>query len=125
MTSCTFKDLGLSDIVLEALNKKGFEKPSPIQEQTIPFMLSDERDLIGQAQTGTGKTAAFGLPIIEKLEPTDGPIKALVLAPTRELAIQVANELDELKGKKRLKVTTVYGGQSMSLQIRQLKQKMI
>ncbi len=123
MNNLTFKDLGLSEIVLEALNKKGFEKPSPIQEQTIPFILSDQRDLIGQAQTGTGKTAAFGLPIIEQLESTDGPVQTLVLTPTRELAIQVANELDELKGKKRLKVTPVYGGQSISLQVRQLKQK--
>jgi len=119
----TFKALGLSDVVVEALEKKGFEKPSPIQEQTIPFILNDHRDLIGQAQTGTGKTAAFGLPIIETLEPTDGPIQALVLTPTRELTIQVANEINELKGRKNLKVTPVYGGQSISLQVKQLRQK--
>lgn len=118
-----FTDLGLSEVVVEALVKKGFEKPSPIQEQTIPFILNDERDLIGQAQTGTGKTAAFGLPVIELLEPTDGPVQALVLTPTRELTLQVSKELNELKGKKKLQITSVYGGQSISLQKRQLKQK--
>lgn len=119
--SITFKDLGLSPIILDALNEKGFEKPSPIQAQTIPLMLSDERDIIGQAQTGTGKTAAFGLPILETLSPTSGHIQALILTPTRELTIQVSDELHSLMGKKKLRITPIYGGQSIEKQIQQLK----
>jgi ATP-dependent RNA helicase DeaD len=121
MTTTTFRDLGLSEIILKALEKKGFEKPSQIQEETIPLMLSDERDIIGQAQTGTGKTAAFGLPILEKLEPTTDHVQALVLTPTRELTIQVSDELHSLKGEKRLKITPIYGGQSIEKQINQLR----
>jgi ATP-dependent RNA helicase DeaD len=116
-----FKDLGLSDIILKALDKKGFEKPSQIQAETIPVMLSDERDVIGQAQTGTGKTAAFGLPILDKLEPTRDHIQALVLTPTRELTIQVSDELHSLKGEKNLRITPIYGGQSIDKQIAQLR----
>ena len=82
MENRTFRELGLSEIILAALDKKGFEQPTQIQEETIPLMLSDDRDIIGQAQTGTGKTAAFGLPIIEKLEPTTHHIQALVLTAT-------------------------------------------
>ena len=95
----------MSETILTALEKKGFEKPSEIQAKTIPHMLSETGDLIGQAQTGTGKTAAFGLPIIDQLSPTKEHIQALVLTPTRELTIQVANELHELKGEKPLKIT--------------------
>lgn len=117
----TFKELGLSETILTALEKKGFEKPSEIQAKTIPHMLSQTGDLIGQAQTGTGKTAAFGLPIIDQLSPTKEHIQALVLTPTRELTIQVANELYELKGEKPLKITPIYGGQSITKQIQQLR----
>lgn len=118
----TFKDLGLSDEIVEALKKKGFEKPTPIQAETIPHLLNDTRDIIGQAQTGTGKTAAFGLPILDKLEEGSPNIKALILAPTRELAIQVSDELNSLKGSKRLKIVPIYGGQSIDKQIQQLRQ---
>lgn len=121
MENITFKDLGLSPVILEALEKKGFEKPSHIQEKTIPLMLTDPRDIIGQAQTGTGKTAAFGLPILDLLQPTKEHIQALVLTPTRELTIQVADELNSLKGKKELKITPIYGGQSIENQVRQLR----
>ncbi|RAP35196.1 RNA helicase [Candidatus Marinamargulisbacteria bacterium SCGC AAA071-K20] len=117
----TFKDLGLSEILLKALEKKGFEEPSQIQAETIPVMLTDERDIIGQAQTGTGKTAAFGLPILEKLTPTTDHIQALILTPTRELTIQVSDELHSLKGEKPLRITPVYGGQSIEKQIKQLR----
>ena len=121
MTDKTFKDLGLSDTILAALDKKGFEKPTDIQAETIPKMLSDDGDIVGQAQTGTGKTAAFGLPIIDLLSPTKDHIQALVLTPTRELTIQVANELHELKGEKPLKITPIYGGQSITKQVQQLR----
>lgn len=116
-----FKKLGLSDKTLAALEKKGFEKPSPIQALTIPALLSGDKDVIGQAQTGTGKTAAFSLPILEKMDENKRGVKAIVLAPTRELAIQVAEEINSLKGERRLKVLPVYGGQAMDQQIRALK----
>ena len=88
----TFADLGLSEDLLDALEDVGYESPSPIQEQAIPELLQG-RDVIGQAQTGTGKTAAFGLPMIEFVDPTDEDVQALVLTPTRELCIQVTQAL--------------------------------
>ena len=118
----TFKELGLSADILEGLLKKGFVNPTPIQAQTIPMLLNGERDIIGQAQTGTGKTAAFGLPIIERITPGLRKVQAIVLAPTRELASQVAEELESLKGKRDLRILPVYGGQGMDIQLRQLKQ---
>src|SRR5689334_4930933 len=84
----TFAGLGLSEPILKALEDVGYEAPTPIQERTIPVMLAG-KDLIGQAQTGTGKTAAFAIPILEKIDPKVPEVQALVLAPTRELAIQV------------------------------------
>jgi ATP-dependent RNA helicase DeaD len=116
-----FNDLGLSEETLKVLKKKGFEEPTPIQTQTIPAILKSDMDVIGQAQTGTGKTAAFGLPMLELLHESAKRVQALVLTPTRELAIQVAEEINSLKGKKRLSVIPVYGGQSIDLQLRSLK----
>jgi ATP-dependent RNA helicase DeaD len=116
-----FRALGLSENVLAALQKKGFEKPSPIQEQTIPTLLNTNRDVVGQAQTGTGKTAAFGLPLIERIEENERSVQAIVLCPTRELAVQVAEEILSFRGNKRISVLPVYGGQSYEIQIRGLK----
>lgn len=115
-----FEDYGLSQEVLNALEKKGFEEPSDIQKLVIPELLKERTHLIGQAQTGTGKTAAFGIPILETLE-ADKTVKALILAPTRELANQVADEIYSLKGKKDIKVLAVYGGASIENQIKKLK----
>ena len=117
-----FRSLGLSEDTLKALHKKGFEEPTPIQEQIIPLLLKENIDAVGQAQTGTGKTAAFGLPLIEKLDPNSKKIQALVLVPTRELALQVSTEINSLKGNKNLSVTPIYGGQSYDQQFRKLKQ---
>lgn len=117
----TFKSLGLSEDVLKVLEAKGFETPTPIQKKTIPAILNGEKDIVGQAHTGTGKTAAFGLPIMEQLKEGVNAVQVLVLTPTRELAIQVAEEIQSLKGKKRLSVVPVYGGQAISLQLRSLK----
>lgn len=117
----TFQDLGLSEQTLAALEKKGFTAPTPIQELTIPKLMAGDVDIVGQAQTGTGKTAAFGLPIIECAEENGGRIQALILTPTRELAIQVADEINSLKGKKRIRVHPVYGGQAIHMQIKALK----
>jgi len=116
-----FKALGLSDSTLKALKKKGFEEPTPIQEKVIPLFLKGNCDIIGQAQTGTGKTTAFGAPIIEKIPEKSGKIQAIILTPTRELAIQVSEELNSLKGDKKLHIIPIYGGQSMTQQLRALK----
>ncbi len=116
-----FVKLGLSDNVLQALKQKGFEEPTPIQEKIIPLLMDESRDVVGQAQTGTGKTAAFGIPLVEKLDDQAGHVQALILTPTRELAIQVSEEINSLKGKKKLRVIPVYGGQSIELQLKRLK----
>jgi len=115
-----FRQLGLSEKALLAIKKKGFEQPSPIQKITIPVLLSESCDIIAQAQTGTGKTAAFGLPIIDLLDGQPKGIKALVLVPTRELALQVCDEMLSL-ADKRIIITAVYGGQSISEQQRRIK----
>ena len=116
-----FKNLGLTDKTLKALAKKGYEKPSPIQELTIPALLLGDKDIIGQAQTGTGKTAAFSLPIIENIDENGKNIQAIVLTPTRELAVQVSEEMHALSYGRKIRVAPVYGGQSMEFQIKQLK----
>jgi ATP-dependent RNA helicase DeaD len=116
-----FKDLGLSESTLQALEAKGFLNPTPIQEQSIPLLLKDDADIVGQAQTGTGKTAAFGLPLIELLKEKSGYPQALILVPTRELAQQVSQEIISLKGDKKLFIATVYGGTSITAQFKDLK----
>ena len=116
-----FQTLGLSEEMLEAIKEKGFEKASPIQALTIPILTKPGGDIIAQAQTGTGKTAAFGLPILDLLTPggNDG-VKALILAPTRELALQVTEELLSFNRKKRLSIAAIYGGASITEQLRRL-----
>ncbi|PCS00691.1 DEAD/DEAH box helicase [Lactococcus fujiensis] len=114
-----FNELGLSEGLLAELTAIGYEKPTPIQEQTIKLAL-DGKDVLGQAQTGTGKTAAFGLPTIEKID-NNGGLQALVIAPTRELAVQNQEELFRFGKYKGLKVRTVYGGSSIEKQIKALK----
>ncbi len=116
-----FRELGLTDITLKALEKKGFEEPTKIQEQIIPTFLTTDKDIVGQAQTGTGKTAAFGLPLIEKLQENAKHVQVLILTPTRELAIQVSEEINSLKGSKRLQIVPIYGGQSIEQQLRRLR----
>ena len=118
--AATFESLGVSAPILKALTEIGYEAPTPIQEKTIPPMLAG-RDLIGQAQTGTGKTAAFAIPILEKLDPAVPEVQALVLAPTRELAIQVAEAIHTYsKYRGRVGVLPVYGGQPIQLQLKRL-----
>src|SRR5690348_5839326 len=117
-----FKALGLSESTLEALRKKGFKTPTEIQSKIIPLLLKSSVDIIGQAQTGTGKTAAFGLPLIDILQKNAGYVQALILIPTRELAIQVAEEIASFKGNSPLEIAVIYGGQSIVHQLRRLKQ---
>ncbi|MGE5591569.1 MAG: DEAD/DEAH box helicase, partial [Bacillota bacterium] len=115
-----FQALGLSEPVLKALIDMGFEEPSPIQLRTIPLLL-EGHDVIGQAQTGTGKTAAFGVPLVEHMQPKPRTVQALVLTPTRELAVQVAEELTRIGKYKHIKTVPIYGGQSIERQIRSLR----
>jgi ATP-dependent RNA helicase DeaD len=116
-----FRDLGLSPAVLEAVIAAGYESPSPIQAATIPVLLAG-RDMIGQAQTGTGKTAAFALPILSRIEVRKGPPQAIVLVPTRELAIQVAEAFQRYASQiKGFHVLPIYGGQSYTPQLMSLK----
>jgi len=116
-----FEYLGLSKRVLDAVYKKGFEEPSPIQALTIPVMLRNDINIIAQAQTGTGKTAAFGLPLIEMINPRERSVQALIIAPTRELAIQVSEEIGSFKGNSDIQIIPIYGGQSIDQQLRRLK----
>lgn len=118
----SFNELGLSGQVVEAIRQMGFENPTPIQEQAIPVLLQGNTDLVGLAQTGTGKTAAFGLPLIELIDEKNRTTQALILAPTRELSVQITNDLENFsKAVKDLNIVTVYGGASISDQIRKVK----
>lgn len=122
MNKIKFEELPLSQEVQRAIADMGFEEASPIQTAAIPVVLSG-RDIIGQAQTGTGKTAAFGIPTIESIDPNDRSVQALILCPTRELAIQVSGEIQKLsKYKQGINVLPIYGGQPYERQLRALKQ---
>ncbi len=114
-----FRELGISESNLKTLREKGFKQPTEIQQLTIPVLLEKNCDIIAQAQTGTGKTAAFGLPLLEKIE--GNGIEALILAPTRELVLQVCEEINSLKGRRRISIIPIYGGQSIDIQLKKLK----
>ena len=117
----SFEDLGLDQRILEAIEKKGFKTPSPIQVLAIPRLLNGDTNLIAKARTGTGKTAAFGLPIVQNIHEESDHVRALVLEPTRELAIQTCSEMQSFTSGKFPRVTVLYGGASYSTQIRDLK----
>ena len=119
-----FSESGLSPEIIKAVSELGYESPTEIQKQTIPFILSDIRDLIALAQTGTGKTAAFSLPILDMIDDTSRKIQLLVLAPTRELALQIAKDVKNYtKYLPNVKTVAVYGGSSITDQIRNLRDK--
>ena len=121
-TKVTFKDLGLPEFILNAVSDLGFETPSPIQQICIPHLL-EGRDVLGMAQTGSGKTAAFSLPILAQIDPKEKHPQLLVMAPTRELAIQVADACEQfVKYAKGINIVTLYGGQRYDIQLRALKQ---
>ncbi|MBW4574583.1 MAG: DEAD/DEAH box helicase [Aphanothece sp. CMT-3BRIN-NPC111] len=116
----SFTSLGLSEAIASQLEKLGFTTPTTIQSQAIPQLLGG-RDVVGQSQTGTGKTAAFSLPILERIDFKKPVVQALILTPTRELAMQVTQAIRDLSGDRRLGILTVYGGQSIDMQIRRLQ----
>ncbi len=115
-----FSELGISPNTLKSIHKMGFEEATPIQAGTIPLGLAG-KDIIGQAQTGTGKTAAFGIPLVEKIDVKSSAIQGIIIAPTRELAIQVSEELYKIGSALHIRVLAVYGGQEISRQIRAMK----
>jgi ATP-dependent RNA helicase DeaD len=118
----TFEELGIAPAILKAISDLGYEQPMPVQEEVIPFLLGDDNDVIALAQTGTGKTAAFGLPIIQKIDVSTFKPQALVLCPTRELCLQIADDLNDYSQYiDDLKVLPVYGGSSIESQIKTLK----
>src|SRR3954463_12387749 len=116
----TFADLGLTEPTLEALAHLGYERPTPIQEQAIPA-LREGRDVMGQAQTGTGKTAAFGLPMLEYVDPEEPEVQAIVLTPTRELCIQVTQALRAYGEPRGIDVVAVFGGAPIRVQMSRLR----
>lgn len=111
-----FADLGLDPGLLLGVQDLGFEKPTPIQAQTIPILLSGDHDLFGLAQTGSGKTAAFGLPLLQHLDLQARGVQALVLSPTRELCVQISNDLEKFAARTEgIRILAVYGGQGSRL----------
>jgi ATP-dependent RNA helicase DeaD len=118
----SFETLGLSGEIVAAVRKLGFEQPTPVQEQAIPVLLEGNQDVVALAQTGTGKTAAFGLPLIDLISDREKKTHALVLAPTRELCLQITNDFENFsRGVKPLNIVAVYGGASIAEQIRKIK----
>jgi len=118
----SFDGLGLSGQLVEAIRQLGFEKPTPIQEKAIPMLLKGNVDLVGLAQTGTGKTAAFGLPLLQLVDESNRSTQALIIAPTRELSVQITSDLDRFASSfKKLNIVTVYGGASISEQISKIR----
>src|SRR5690606_20309981 len=114
--------LGLRAELLQSLQDIGFTTPTPVQEQAIPMLLQSEKDVVALAQTGTGKTAAFGLPLLHLLDPQDRAVQALILAPTRELCVQIAGDLQRFSAKmKGTRITAVYGGASIRDQMREIQ----
>ncbi len=121
--SVRYEELHLSDEVMQALGKKGFEVATPIQAGCVPFLM-DWKDIVAKAPTGTGKTFAFGIPVVEHTDPAQTAVTTLILAPTRELAIQIRDDLRELSQfKPGIRVTCLYGGQPIEKQLKQLKEQ--
>ena len=121
MTDSKFSDLNITDPILQGLEEMGFEHPTPVQQKCIPALLK-QQDVVGQAQTGTGKTAAFGIPVVQQTDLSVPEVQTIIMCPTRELAIQVTGELIKIgKRLNGLQVTPIYGGQSISRQIKALK----
>ena len=117
-----FKNLGIEQKLIDSISELGFENPTPVQEKAIPLVLNDRSDLIALAQTGTGKTAAFGLPSIQQIDLKNKNIQTIVLCPTRELCIQISKDLISYsKFLKAIKITPVYGGASIENQIKAIR----
>src|SRR5690606_28374076 len=122
MSDISFDSLGLEEGLLQSISQLGFTQPTPIQEKAIPVLLQGTRDFVGLAQTGTGKTAAFGLPLLQLIKKDLKNPQALIICPTRELCLQISSDLQKFRSKKQpVSVTAVYGGASIGDQIRELR----
>lgn len=119
----TFRDLGIREDILEAIEKKGYQNPSPIQERVIPVFLTGDKDIIWQAQTWTWKTASFGIPLLQLIDSKSKTTKAIILCPTRELAIQVSDEINSFAPDNKISTLLLYGGNPIRDEIRELKNK--
>lgn len=119
----TFRDLGIREDILEAIEKKGYQNPSPIQERVIPVFLTGDKDIIWQAQTWTWKTASFGIPLLQLIDSKAKTTKAIILCPTRELAIQVSDEINSFSPDNKISTLLLYGGNPIRDEIRELKNK--
>ena len=118
----TFEELGVSEPIRKAIEELGFEQPMPVQEEVIPYLLGNRNDVIALAQTGTGKTAAFGIPLLQRIDTTSHETQAIVLSPTRELCLQICDDLKEFsKYIPHMHIAAVYGGASIEEQIRSLR----
>ena len=119
----TFEEIGVEQNILKAIEELGFDAPMPVQEQVIPYLINDNsQDVIALAQTGTGKTAAFGLPIIQRIDTSLNKIQYLIISPTRELCLQIADDLaGYAKYKEKIKIAAVFGGSSIERQIQMIK----
>jgi len=120
--SITFEELGIESTILDAISDMGFKVPTPVQREVIPLLVNEESDLIGLAQTGTGKTAAFGLPLVQDISVNSMATRALILSPTRELCVQITNDLQSFaKYKKGMRIVSIYGGASIETQSKELR----
>ena len=118
----TFEELGVSEPIRKAIEELGFEQPMPVQEEVIPYLLGNRNDVIALAQTGTGKTAAFGIPLLQRIDTSSRETQAIVLSPTRELCLQICDDLNEFsKYIPHMHIAAVYGGASIEEQIRSLR----
>jgi ATP-dependent RNA helicase DeaD len=118
----TFEELGINEVLIQAITELGFVNPTPIQEKAVPVLLRGTKDFVGLAQTGTGKTAAFGLPLLQLIKTDNKFPQALIVCPTRELCLQIVSDIEKFKKHvKGLHVVAVYGGASITMQIRDLK----
>ena len=116
-----FQELGLSEARLACIEKLGFKAPTPIQKKSIPVILGSQEDVVAKANTGTGKTAAFGLPLLDLIDPNVKATQACILVPTRELALQVTKALTSFLAGQSCSIVSIYGGQSMAMQCKALK----
>ena len=117
----TFEELGVSEEIRRAIEELGFENPMPVQEEVIPYLLGNKNDVIALAQTGTGKTASYGIPVIQKTDASSKQTQAIILSPTRELCLQIADDLNSFaKYIDGLHIAAVYGGTDIGSQIRTL-----
>src|SRR5258707_235033 len=118
----SFHDLVLQPEIIRAIGEMGFETPTPIQAESLPILLGEPTDFLGIAATGTGKTVAFGIPLLERIDPSVRAVQGLILCPTRELAMQVAGQLNLIARYLKIKALPIYGGSSFGDQVRALRQ---